>query len=305
MEESVAFINRESLVALGAFALMVSLSAGGQVPPPAAGGAVAPGAGAVPNLAVPPVNNPPPALGNPPAQNEMPVNMGNKAPTIDFMERPMAVPQQRRGGGPEVFTPSEIEIAAPAVRVGEPRAVVKTSMGDFTIKLFTAYAPRTVRHFMDLARGEKEFVDVRTSRRIRRPFYNGLTFHKVVGGGFIQGGCPFGTGRGGVGYPVDDEISQTPKFNKPGIVAMAPQRDGVNFKTNSLGSQFFVTTGTFPDWDGKYTVIGEVEKGMDVVERIAKTRVGPTDRPIRKVFILGIDIVEQTIPQAAAPAPKQ
>lgn len=211
---------------------------------------------------------------------------------------------------PEKFVPSEVEVFIPSpVRVGDPRAILRTSMGDITIHLFPSTAPNNVRNFIELARGDHEFTDAKTSRKARRPFYTNLTFHRVIPGYLIQTGCPFGTGRGGPGYSVADEISPVRKFSKAGIVAMAPQRDGAKFVKDSNGSQFFITLGALPEWDDKYTIIGEVERGMHVVQQIANAKTGPTDRPIRRVFLNQIEIVDEAtmnaLPKNAAPQPSQ
>jgi peptidyl-prolyl cis-trans isomerase A (cyclophilin A) len=191
------------------------------------------------------------------------------------------------------FQPSIVETTSPQLlKQKDPRAVIKTSMGSITIRLFSTQAPGSVRNFIALAKGEKEFIDVSTSRKTARPYYDGLTFHKVVPGQYIQTGCPYGTGRGGPGYTISDEIRSTLNFDKPGMVAMAPQREGSKNRENTNGSQFFITLDSIPSWNEAYTIIGEVEKGMDVVRKIGKVDVGPTDRPIRKVYIESIVVLE-------------
>lgn len=178
----------------------------------------------------------------------------------------------------------------------DPRAIVHTSMGDFKIKLLRELAPNTVQHFIGLAKGEKEFIDVHTSKKTRRPFYNGLTFHKVVKDFLIQTGCPYGTGRGSAGdiATIKDEIQQVMKFDRPGMVAMAPPRtpDGLDVVKDSNSSQFFITLAPNPEWAGKFTIFGEIESGMDVAKKISAVKVGPTDRPIKRVFVTSIEIVE-------------
>jgi peptidyl-prolyl cis-trans isomerase A (cyclophilin A) len=197
----------------------------------------------------------------------------------------------------ERYTPSEvIPVLPPVAKSADIRAVLRTSVGDITIKLDRARAPQTVAHFVALSRGEKEFIDVKTSKRAKRPFYNGLVFHRVVKGYLIQTGCPFGTGRGGAGdiATVKDEINSGMKFSRPGMVAMAPLRDSSGLKnlkdTNS--SQFFITLREMPQWDDQFTIFGEVEDGMDVVEKIAGVKVGPTERPIKRIYLVAVDIIE-------------
>ncbi len=188
-------------------------------------------------------------------------------------------------------------------------------MGDITIKLDKIKAPRTVAHFVALARGDREFVDVKTSKRVKKPFYNGLIFHRVVKGFLIQTGCPFGNGRGGPGdiATIGDEIKPMMKFDRPGIVAMAPMREGNGTATrkDSNGSQFFISLKEMPEWEGKFTILGEVEEGMDVVQKISNVKVGPTERPIKRVYLTAVDIFEgsgdqqQQVPPVAPPSPDQ
>lgn len=205
------------------------------------------------------------------------------------MEAPPSPPSAPAGSA---FTPSEVEVfsANGQLKYGSPRAVIHTSLGDIVIKLDIAHAPKTVKNFMELAHGDIEFVDVKTSRRVRRPFYDGLTIHKVVANSFIQMGCPFGTGRGGPGYTLPDEISKTLKFDRPGIVAMALARDGVKMAKDSNGSQFFITLAPQPTWDEQFTIFGEVESGLDIVRKISKAEVGPTDRPIRRIYMTSVEM---------------
>lgn len=193
------------------------------------------------------------------------------------------------------FVPSEVESYAPIpVKVDDPRMVLKTSMGTITIRLYPAIAPQNVRNVIELARGEREFIDAHTSKRARRPYYTNLTFHRVVPGFLIQTGCPFGNGRGGPGYYVADEFHPSARFNEAGIVAMAPQRDGAKMRKDANGSQFFITLGPMPDADDKFTIIGRVERGMDVVRRISQVKTGPTDRPIRRVFLNSVEIIDRS-----------
>ncbi|MDY6973871.1 MAG: peptidylprolyl isomerase [Thermodesulfobacteriota bacterium] len=87
-----------------------------------------------------------------------------------------------------------------------PICVIKTSLGDIHIELFADQAPETVANFVGLADGSKEFVDPKTSKKIKRPFYDGLIFHRVIKNFMIQGGCPLGNGSGGPGFTFPDEI---------------------------------------------------------------------------------------------------
>jgi len=100
-------------------------------------------------------------------------------------------------------TASPEEPAPPA----RPVAVIKTSAGEIHVELFEEEAPKTVANFLGLAEGTKEFADPETNEKVKRPFYDGLIFHRVIKGFMIQGGCPLGTGSGSPGYRFEDEIN--------------------------------------------------------------------------------------------------
>lgn len=130
-------------------------------------------------------------------------------------------------------------------------AVMETSKGVIHLELFDNKVPYTVANFVNLA---------------NRGYYDGLKFHRVIDNFMIQGGCPFGTGRGGPGYKFKDEIVKDLIHNQPGILSMA------NAGRNTNGSQFFITHVKTPWLDGKHAVFGKVvsPKDMAVVNRIAK-----------------------------------
>ena len=160
-----------------------------------------------------------------------------------------------------------------------------TSEGSFTIRLFEEDAPKTVANFTGLADGSKEWTDPKTREKVKRPYYDGLIFHRVIGGFMIQGGCPLGTGTGGPGYNFADEFSPNRRHAKAGILSMANAGPGTN------GSQFFITLGPTPHLDNRHTVFGEVVEGMDVVEKIGRVATSkPGDRPIKPVVIEKVTI---------------
>jgi len=163
------------------------------------------------------------------------------------------------------------------------QAVFNTSEGTFKVRLFEQEAPNTVANFVGLAEGTKEFTDPKTGQKAKRPFYDGLVFHRVIEGFMLQGGCPLGTGTGGPGYKFGDEFNPKVKHSKPGILSMA------NAGPNTNGSQFFVTLAATPWLDNKHTVFGEVVEGMDVVQKIgsAPTR---SDRPLKDITINSVKI---------------
>ena len=97
--------------------------------------------------------------------------------------------------------------ALPVEKTTDPVVVMKTSRGDIVIELFVEEAPKTVQNFLSLAEGTKAFKDTKTGEMVKRPFYDGLNFHRVIENFMIQGGCPLGTGTGDPGYKFEDEIS--------------------------------------------------------------------------------------------------
>jgi peptidyl-prolyl cis-trans isomerase A (cyclophilin A) len=157
-----------------------------------------------------------------------------------------------------------------------------TSAGNFTIRLFEAEAPRTVANFIGLAEGSREWTDPRTNAKVKKPYYNGLIFHRVIAGFMIQGGDPLGQGTGGPGYRFEDEFSPKLRHDKAGILSMA------NSGPNTNGGQFFITLAPTPWLDNRHSIFGEVVEGMDVVTKIGTTKTLPGDRPAS-------DIVMQTV----------
>jgi peptidyl-prolyl cis-trans isomerase A (cyclophilin A) len=157
-------------------------------------------------------------------------------------------------------------------------AVFDTTLGKVVCRLFPDKAPKTVENFTGLAEGTKEFKDPKTGAKTKRPYYDGLIFHRVIPNFMIQGGCPLGTGSGGPGYEFDDEFAPGLGFSKPGLLAMANRGPGTN------GSQFFITVAP-TDWlNNRHTIFGEVVEGMDVVQKIATTK-SVSDRPVTPVVI--------------------
>ena len=165
-------------------------------------------------------------------------------------------------------------------------ATFETSMGSIVCRLFEKETPITVANFIGLAEGTKEWTDPKTSSKVKKPFYDGLIFHRVIPSFMIQGGCPLGTGTGDAGYKFQDEFSKDLKFDKPGKLAMANAGPGTN------GSQFFITVAA-TDWlTNHHTIFGEVVKGYDVVEKISKVARDRSDRPNSPVVTNTVKIVE-------------
>lgn len=127
------------------------------------------------------------------------------------------------------------------------KAIIHTDKGGITIELFEKEAPGTVENFVSL---------------IEKGFYNGLTFHRVIPGFVAQGGCPEGTGAGGPGYTIKDELIGNPHKHIRGALSMAHRGP------NTGGSQFFIVYTPQPHLNGVHTVFGQVIEGMDVVDQL-------------------------------------
>lgn len=173
-------------------------------------------------------------------------------------------------------------------------ATIETTLGTIVCKLFAQETPQTVENFVGLAEGTREFTDPKTGRPAKRPFYDGLIFHRVIPEFMIQGGCPLGTGTGGPGYRFADEFVPGLAFDKPGKLAMANSGPGTN------GSQFFITEAATPWLTGHHTIFGEVVEGQDVVTAIANVQRRPGDRPVTDVVIKKVTINRVAAPQAQA-----
>jgi peptidyl-prolyl cis-trans isomerase A (cyclophilin A) len=155
----------------------------------------------------------------------------------------------------------------------------ETTRGSITCVLFEEQAPVTVKNFVALAEGTKEWIDPATGKKVKKPFYNGIIFHRVIPDFMIQCGDPLGTGTGGPGYKFKDEIVEKLKFDRPGRLAMA------NAGPDTNGSQFFITLAPTPWLNGKHTIFGQVIKGHDVVEKIAGVKRNYRDKPLKPVVL--------------------
>jgi len=154
------------------------------------------------------------------------------------------------------------------------KAMIRTSVGDITIDLFETETPNTVNSFLFL---------------VGQRYYEGVTFHRVIRDFVIQTGDPTGTGSGGPGYTIDDEI--TSRKYKPYTLGMA------NAGPNTNGSQFFIISGNIPqanmsNLDGNYTIFGEVVEGFAVVDSIERVTTDSNDKPVNDVTVESIQILE-------------
>lgn len=155
--------------------------------------------------------------------------------------------------------------------------IVTITMEDGSIikvELYPEIAPNTVANFISL---------------VKKGFYDGLTFHRVIRGFMIQGGCPQGTGTGGPGYHIKGEFSgngvQNNLKHTKGVISMARAMD-----PNSAGSQFFIMHEDSPHLDGQYAAFGKVVEGIDAVDYIATVRTNPMDKPLTPVVIKSMTV---------------
>lgn len=159
-----------------------------------------------------------------------------------------------------------------------------TNKGTFVAKLYHEATPLTVSNFVDLAEGKNTMVD---SAYQGKPYFDSLTFHRVIRDFMIQGGDPTGTGAGGPGYKFPDEIVDTLTHDKKGILSMANSGPATN------GSQFFITLRETPHLDGRHTVFGEVVVGMEVVDSIGLVETGQNDKPVDPVVMEEVNIIKK------------
>ena len=166
-------------------------------------------------------------------------------------------------------------------------AVFNTSEGKMTVRLFESDAPVTVKNFLDLAEGKKEWTHPGTRAKSSDKLYDGTIFHRVIPDFMIQGGDPAGTGMGGPGYKFQDETSGSKhKFDKPGKLAMA------NSGPNTNGCQFFITVAPTQWLTGKHTIFGEVIEGQEIANKISNVTCGAQNKP-QKAVILESVVIER------------
>ena len=163
-----------------------------------------------------------------------------------------------------VFALSALSPAAMAAK-GDPHVLLTTSAGNIELELDKQKAPVSVQNFVDY---------------VNSGFYNNTTFHRVIPGFMIQGGCPQGTGMGGPGYSIKGEFAQNGFPNDlkhtEGVLSMARA-----MSPNSAGSQFFIMHKAAPHLDGAYAAFGKITEGMDAVNAIAEGQTDYNDRPLK------------------------
>jgi peptidyl-prolyl cis-trans isomerase A (cyclophilin A) len=164
-------------------------------------------------------------------------------------------------------------------------ATFNTSEGVIVCRLFEKDAPKTVKNFVDLAEGSREWTHPVTHKKSKDRLYDNTIFHRVIPDFMIQAGDPAGTGFGGPGYQFEDETKGSPhKFDKPGKLAMA------NAGPNTNGSQIFITVAPTQWLTGNHTIFGEVVEGQDVVDKITATPRSRQDKPLKDVVLKSVDI---------------
>lgn len=201
---------------------------------------------------------------------------------LDFTEEQVNDPftQQQQSEPNPINNQTESNLMVDKTKLAQPvmiidpnkeyTAVMTTSEGSITLRLFADQTPVTVNNFVYLA---------------KEGFYNDLIFHRIIEDFMIQGGCPLGNGTSGPGYQFQDEQNSKPLVK--GSLAMA------NSGPNTNGSQFFIVTAQATPWlDGLHTHFGQVIEGMNVVDKIAQTETGANDRPIQPVIIQSITVSE-------------
>lgn len=171
-------------------------------------------------------------------------------------------------------------------------AILHTSEGDITLELYPNHAPKTVRNFVELAKGEREWTHPQTGEKSTTPLYDGTIFHRVISNFMIQGGDPIGTGTGGPGYTFNDEIHPELNFKEPYVLAMA--NAGTRFGKGTNGSQFFITVAATTWLQGKHTIFGKVkdQASIEVVDTIAAAATGAQDRPLDDIVLNSVEISE-------------
>jgi len=161
-----------------------------------------------------------------------------------------------------------INTSTGAQNMQDTHVILETNQGNIELKLMPQATPRACENFIGL---------------VKKGYYDGVIFHRVIKGFMIQGGDPTGTGSGGEsiwGKPFEDEVSPDLQFNKNGILAMA------NAGPNTNGSQFFITTAKTPWLNMRHTIFGEVISGYEVVQKIENTPTDRSERPISEQKII-------------------
>jgi peptidyl-prolyl cis-trans isomerase A (cyclophilin A) len=189
----------------------------------------------------------------------------------------------------EATAAAETAKALNVAPVGGMWARFDTTMGTILCELQSDKAPNTVANFVGLAEGTKEWTNPKTKAKEKKPFYDGLIFHRVIPQFMIQGGDPMGTGRGGPGYKFADEFHPDLR-HKPGTLSMANSGPGTN------GSQFFITEVATPHLDNRHSVFGYCEP-LAVVKDITHAPTARGNRPLTDIMLTKVSIHRGSKPQ--------
>ena len=160
-------------------------------------------------------------------------------------------------------------------------------VGIVKIKLFHKRAPKTVENFIGLAEG-KITVTQADGSKVKKPFYNGLTFHRVIKNFVVQTGCPIGDGTGGPGYKIEDEFHPDLTHSKAGIISMA--NEGA---PDTNGSQFFITLSSQSSLNNQHSVFGEVISGLNIIRKISYSKTNRVDKPKKNIILKKVKIIRE------------
>jgi len=197
--------------------------------------------------------------------------------------------------------PAAAQPEPPMEKIGNATAIIETTAGKLTCKLFGNQTPKTVANFVGLAEGTRDWTNPAShAKKHGVPLYDGTIFHRVIPNFMIQGGDPLGNGAGDPGYSFGDEFDPKLRFDRPGLLAMA------NSGPDTNGSQFFITEVPTPHLTGHHTIFGACDQAsLALVRKIARMpRDSRDDRPFSPVKIVHITIIREPVKDAGAKAEK-
>ena len=206
-------------------------------------------------------------------------------------------PSQPKSEATAPTAPEAAKPAAPVEKIGDATAIIETTAGKLTCKLFGNQTPKTVANFVGLAEGTKDWTNPAShAKKHGVSLYEGTIFHRVIPNFMIQGGDPLGNGSGDPGYSFEDEFVPQLRFDRPGLLAMA------NSGPDTNGSQFFITEVPTPHLTGHHTIFGQCDAAtVALVRKITRMPRDPrTDRPFRPVKIVKITILREAAKPEAA-----
>jgi peptidyl-prolyl cis-trans isomerase A (cyclophilin A) len=227
-----------------------------------------------------------------------------KMAAIGLLAVPLIAQEQKKDVPKKAPAAAPKPTAAPSpTPSGPPRenglyGTLTTTMGDITFKFYEAEAPITVKNFIDLAYGRKQWKDPKTGQMAAKPLYNGVIFHRVIPGFMVQVGDPTGTGAGEIGFTIPDEFKPELRFDQPGRLGMA------NAGPRTGSSQFFITEVPTPHLNDRHTIFGQVVEGQEIVNKIARVPRDGQDKPQTPIRIVKVTITRVGPAPANAPEGK-